>query len=153
MPHALQAAVNQHDIVVYGGTSGGIIAAIQATRSERSVILVSPTPYLGGLTTSGLSWTDLGGDAILGGPRRDFHTRVYHHYQKPEAWKWEERAKFGKQGQGAPALNPKSQLASVFGPSVTTAIFNDLLMEPGVTVVTAGLDLKNGLVMDGKRFR
>ena len=70
------AAETQHDIVVYGGTSGGIIAAIEAAKSERSVVLVSPTAYLGGLTTSGLGWTDLGSDAILGGLSRDFYTRV-----------------------------------------------------------------------------
>ena len=149
----LCAAESQHDIIVYGGTSGGIIAALQAAKSERSVVLVSPTPYLGGLTTSGLGWTDLGSDSILGGLSRDFYTRVYHHYVKPEAWKWEERAKFGNQGQGAPALNPKSQLASVFEPSVATAVFNDMLKEHGVTVVTARLDLKNGVVMDGKRIQ
>lgn len=149
----LYSADGSYDIVVYGGTSGGIIAAIQAAKSERSVVLVSPTPYLGGLTTSGLGWTDLGSDAILGGLSRDFYTRVYHHYEKPEAWKWEERGKFGNQGQGAPALNPKNQLASVFEPSVTTAVFNAMLKEQGVTVVTARLDLKNGVVMDGKRIQ
>lgn len=149
----LCAAEKPHDIVVYGGTSGGIIAAVQAAKSKRSVVLVSPTPSLGGLTTSGLGWTDLGSDAILGGLSRDFYTRVYHHYEKADAWKWEERAKFGNQGQGAPALNPKSQLASVFEPSVATAVFKDMLKEHGVTVVTARLDLKNGVVMDGKRIQ
>jgi hypothetical protein len=149
----IYAAETQHDIVVYGGTSGGIIAAIQAAKSERSVVLVSPTAYLGGLTTSGLGWTDLGSDAILGGLSRDFYIRVYHHYQKPEVWKWEERAKFANKGQGPPALNPVTQLASVFESSVATAIFNDMLKEHGVTVVTARLDLKNGVVMDGKRIQ
>lgn len=52
-----------------------------------------------------------------------------------------------------PALNPKSQLASVFEPSVTTAIFNEMLKEHGITVVTARLDLKNGVAMDGKRIQ
>ncbi len=148
----LFSAETQHDIVIYGGTSGGIIAAIQAVKSERSVILVSPTPYLGGLTTSGLGWTDLGSDSILGGLSRDFYTRVFHHYEKPDAWKWEERAKFGNQGQGSPALNPKSKLASVFEPSVATAVFDAMLKEHGVTVVTARLDLKNGVVMDSARI-
>jgi hypothetical protein len=149
----LCAAEKQHDIVVYGGTSGGIIAAVQAAKSQRSVVLVSPTSYLGGLTTSGLGWTDLGSDAILGGLSREFYTRVYHFYQKPDAWKWEERAKFGNKGQGPPALNPESQLASVFEPSVATAVFNAMLKEHSVTVVTARLDLKNGVIMDGKRIQ
>lgn len=81
----LCAAEKQHDIIVYGGTSGGIIAALQAAKSEHSVVLVSPTAYLGGLTTSGLGWTELGSDAILGGLSREFYTRVYQHYQKPDA--------------------------------------------------------------------
>ncbi|MGB6223662.1 FAD-dependent oxidoreductase [Haloferula sp.] len=149
----LFSAEKQHDIVVYGGTSGGIIAAIQAAKSERSVVLVSPTAYLGGLTTSGLGWTDLGSDAILGGLSREFYTRVYQHYQNDEAWRWEKRAQFGNKGQGAPALNPKTRLASVFEPSVATAIFDDMLEEHGVTVVTARLDLKNGVVMEGKRIQ
>lgn len=147
------AAESQHDIVVYGGTSGGIIAAIQAAKSERSVVLVSPTPYLGGLTTSGLGWTDLGNVSILGGLSRDFYTRIYHHYQKADSWKWEERAEFGNKGQGAPALNPKTELASVFEPSVATAVFDAMLKEHGINVVTARLDLKNGVVMDGQRIQ
>jgi hypothetical protein len=149
----LCAAETQHDIVVYGGTSGGIIAAIQAAKMERSVVLVSPTPYLGGLTTSALGWTDLGSDSILGGLSRDFYTRIYQHYQKAGAWNWEKRSKFANKGQGPPALNPKTQLASVFEPSVATAVFNDMLKGRGVTVVTGRLDLKNGVIMDGKRIQ
>jgi hypothetical protein len=149
----LCSAGKPHDIVVYGGTSGGIIAAIQAAKSERSVVLVSPTPYLGGLTTSGLGWTDLGSDSILGGLSRDFYTRVYHHYQNDDAWKWEKRLEYGNQGQGQAALNPKTKLASVFEPSVATAVFDAMLKEHGVTVVTARLDLKNGVIMDGKRIQ
>jgi hypothetical protein len=149
----LSAAEKAHDIVVYGGTSGGIIAAIHAAKSQRSVVLVSPTPYLGGLTTSGLGWTDLGSDAILGGLSRDFYTRVFRHYQKNAAWTWEPRANYANQGQGQPALNPETELASVFEPSVATAIFDDMLKENGVTVVTARLDLKNGVVRNGKRIQ
>ena len=149
----LRAAEKPHDIVVYGGTSGGIIAAIQAAKLQRSVVLVSPTAYLGGLTTSGLGWTDLGSDTILGGLSRGFYTRVFEYYEKPGAWKWEERAKFKNEGQGVPGLNPKTRLASVFEPSVATAVFQSMLKEHGIQVVIARLDLKSGVVMDGKRIR
>jgi hypothetical protein len=149
----LYAAEKPHDIVVYGGTSGGIIAAVQAAKSKHSVVLISPTSALGGLTTSGLGFIDLGRNTILGGLSRDFHTRLYHYYQRPEAWKWEEGAKFGNKGQGMPAFIAEAKLASVFEPSVATAVFNDMLKEIGVTVVTARLDLKNGVVMVGKRIQ
>ena len=148
----LHAAEKSPHIVVYGGTSGGIIAAIQAAKSKRSVVLVSPTAYLGGLTTSGLGWTDLGSDSILGGLSREFYTRLYHHYENGDAWDWEERAKFKNEGQGVPGLNPKTKLASVFEPSAATAVFQSMLKEHGVQVVTARLDLKNGVVMEGKRI-
>jgi FAD dependent oxidoreductase len=149
----IAAAEAQRDIVVYGGTSGGIVAAIQASKSGRSVVLVSPTTYLGGLTTSGLGFTDLGSQAILGGLSRDFYTRVFEHYEKPTAWKWEKRENYGNKGQGQDALNSKTRLASVFEPSVATTVFQGMLKEQGVTVVTARLDLKNGVVMEGGRIQ
>ena len=46
----VSAAEDPHDIVIYGGNSGGIVAAVQATRSGHSVILISPTEKLGGLS-------------------------------------------------------------------------------------------------------
>lgn len=153
LAHTLRATDKPYDLVVYGGTSGGIIAAIQAAKSQRSVVLVSPTTYLGGLTTSGLGWTELGSDSILGGLSREFYQRLYAHYEKPAAWKWEDQSKFKNEGQGVPALNPKTRLASVFEPSAATAVFHAMLKEDGIKVVTARLDLKDGVVMDGKRIR
>jgi hypothetical protein len=150
---SISAEETQHDIVIYGGTSGGIIAAIQAKQSGRSVILVSPTSDLGGLTTSGLGWTDIGRDSILGGLSRDFFSRVYQYYQKDEAWKWEKPETCKNLGQGTPDLNEKTGLASVFEPSVATAVFQSMLKENDVKVVTARLDLKNRVVMEGKRIR
>lgn len=142
-----------HDIVVYGGTSGGVIAAVQAAKSGRSVILVSPTKHLGGLTTSGLGWTDLGRDSILGGLSREFYTRLYRHYQDESAWTWEKKSEFKNAGQGVPGLNPKTEIASVFEPSVAERVFKKMLLEQKVEVVTARLDLKNGIKMNGKRIQ
>ena len=46
------------DVVVYGGTSAAVIAAVEVAQSGKSVILVSPDVHLGGLTAGGLGWTD-----------------------------------------------------------------------------------------------
>src|ERR1700693_2853289 len=46
------------DVVVYGGTAGGVIAAVSAARMGLSVALVEPSHHLGGMTTGGLSATD-----------------------------------------------------------------------------------------------
>jgi len=56
----------KHDVVVYGGTSSGVIAAVQAKRMGKSVILVCPDKHLGGLSSGGLGWTDTGNKAVIG---------------------------------------------------------------------------------------
>ena len=139
-------------MVVYGGTSGGVVAAVQASRSGKSVVLVSPTAHLGGLTTSGLGWTDLGNTAILGGISREFYHRLYLHYQQGSAWNWQGRESFGNAGQGGPALNATLEIASVFEPKVAEAVFNQLLAEEDVTLVTGRLDLDDGVVMGGSKI-
>lgn len=146
------AAPVSYDIVVYGGTSGGVVAAVQAAKSGRSVALISPTPHLGGLTTSGLGWTDLGESAILGGLSREFYHRVYLHYQNDAAWTWQTRASFGNAGQGGPAFNATTEIASVFEPKVAESVFQSMLTEQSVVVVTGRLDLDDGVVLDQGRI-
>ena len=86
-------AANSHkaDVVVYGDASGGVTAAVQAARMGKKVILVSPYGHLGGLTSSGLGWTDIGNNAILGGLSREFYHGVYKHYQNDAAWNHQAR--------------------------------------------------------------
>ena len=55
------------DIVIYGGTSAAVIAAVQAKKMGKSVIVVSPENHLGGLTAGGLGWTDTGNKEVIGG--------------------------------------------------------------------------------------
>ena len=75
-----------HDIVVYGGTSAGISAAVQAERMGNSIVVVSPDLHLGGLSSGGLGWTDSGRKEAIGGLARDFYRRIKAHYDRPEAW-------------------------------------------------------------------
>ena len=49
-----QGQNSSYDLVIYGGTSGGVAAAIQISRMGKSVILIEPSNHLGGLTTGGL---------------------------------------------------------------------------------------------------
>lgn len=48
-----------YDVVVYGGTPGGVIAAISAYRSGATVVLLEQKRHVGGMVTSGLN-TDEG---------------------------------------------------------------------------------------------
>ncbi len=146
------AKTHEADIVVYVDTSGGVTAAIQAAKMGKSVILISPYGHPGGMTISGLGWTDLGNIKILGGLSRGFYHRLYKHYQKDEAWTWEKKSEFKNKGQGAPALDPETELASTFEPSVAEKVFREMLSEHKVQVIDGRLDLNKKAEMDGKRI-
>ncbi len=60
------------DICIYGATSGGVIAAVQAARMGKQVILLEPGRHLGGMTSGGLGWVDHGVIGSVGGLARDF---------------------------------------------------------------------------------
>ncbi len=148
----LSAADHKADVVVYGDASGGVTAAVQAAKMGKSVILVSQYGHLGGLTSSGLGWSDIGNDSILGGLSRDFYHAAYLHYQKDESWNFEKRDTFPQMAQGTPAFNPKNELASVFEPKIAENIFDAMAKEAGVKIINGRLNLKKGVVMDGKRI-
>ena len=147
------AAKHRADGGVYGDASGGVTAAIQASRMGKNVILVSQYGHLGGLTSSGLGWTDLGSDAILGGLSREFYHKVYLRYTDDAAWDHVPRSEFKnlRQGKGE-ALNSETRLASVFEPSVAEAVFDAMIEETGVKIIPGRLDLKKGVRKDGKRI-
>ena len=68
------------DLVVYGGTSSGVMAAYSAAREGLRVVLLEPGAHLGGMVTGGLSCTDLGHYGIIGGYVRDFYLKAAVHY-------------------------------------------------------------------------
>ena len=144
--------VHQTDVVVYGDASGGVTAAVQAARMDKKVILVSQYGHLGGMTSSGLGWTDIGNTSILGGLSREFYHRIYQHYQNDAAWVHELRSSFSNKGQGTPALNPKTELASTFEPKVAEAVFDTLVKEAGVKVIKGRLAFDQGVSKSATRI-
>lgn len=145
-------AVLEADVVVYGDASGGVIAAVAAKQQGKEVVLVSQYGHLGGLTSSGLGWTDLGNPKILGGLSRAFYHRLYLHYQADSAWVHQAREKYPNKGQGTSAFDGQTQLASVFEPKVAEAVFDQMVKEAGVTIVYGRLDLEDGVIKQGKRI-
>ena len=87
-------ATETYDVVIYGGTSAGVVAAVEAKRMGKSVVLVSPDTHLGGMTSGGLGWTDSGNTSLIGGLARDFYHRVWRYYQDDIAWRWQDRQSF-----------------------------------------------------------
>lgn len=78
-----------YDVCVYGGSSAGIIAAYTAKKAGKSVLLVEPGNYLGGLTSGGLGATDIGNKYAVTGLGKDFYRRIGTYYQKFEQWTFE----------------------------------------------------------------
>jgi flavin-dependent dehydrogenase len=137
-----------YDIVVYGGTSAGVAAAVQAARMGTSVVLIEPGRHLGGMTSGGLGATDIGNKKAIGGLAREFYRRIKKHYADDASWKYEKRSAFK-----GPGHDPHDDAAWTFEPHVAEKVFNDLVREHRVPVVLGQrLDLKKGVVRDGRRL-
>lgn len=149
----LCAAPRQADVLIYGCTSGAITAAIQVKKMGKSVQLVCPETHLGGLTAGGLGWTDSGNKAVIGGLSREFYQRVWNHYEKPGAWRWQKREEFGNKGQGTPALDTAGRTMWIFEPHVADDVYEQWVKEFKIPIVrNAMLDRENGVKKQGDRI-
>ena len=77
------------DVCVYGGTSAGVIAAYTAQKLGKKAILIEPGRHLGGMSSGGLGYTDIGNKYAITGLARDFYRRIGQHYGKFEQWTFE----------------------------------------------------------------
>ncbi|MGF7037612.1 FAD-dependent oxidoreductase [Mucilaginibacter lappiensis] len=111
IPHAQaqKESIIEADVCVYGGTSAGVIAAYTAKKMGKKVILIEPGKHLGGMTSGGLGYTDIGNKYVVTGLARDFYRRIGEHYQKFEQW--------------------------IFEPKVAEGIFNDYVKMAGFNVL------------------
>ena len=121
-----KSALNsEYDVVIYGGTSAGVIAAIQATKLGKRALLIESGTHLDGLTSGGLGATDIGNKIAIGGLSREFYQRVNRHY------------------------NPDSDTLDAmwtFEPHVAEKIFKEWIVDAGVEVIyKERLDLINGV--------
>ena len=141
-----------YDVVVYGATSAGVVAAVQAARMGKTVVVAGPDVHLGGLSSAGLGFTDTGDKAVIGGLAREFYHRIWRHYQRPEAWKWQRRDEYGNRGQGTPAIDGANRTMWIFEPHVAEQVFEDLVAEHGIAVHRdEWLDRERGVAMrDGR---
>ena len=136
-----------YGLVVYGATPAGITAAIAAAREGASVILIEPGKHIGGMVAGGLSSTDTGNPATIGGIAREFFTRADAKYQDPE--KTATPFKFWK-----------------VEPHVAEKTFHEMIQEAGLKVVMnqplrsaahegnrlAAITTQDGVTYRGKMF-
>jgi hypothetical protein len=140
------------DVIIYGGTSGAITAAVEVIQSGKSVIVVSPDKHLGGLTSGGLGYTDTGNKSVIGGLSREFYHRVWLHYNDSAAWVWQKHSEYGNKGQGTVAMDGENRTMWIFEPHVAEQVFEDFVAENNITIYRdEWLDRENGVVKtDGK---
>lgn len=146
------------DIIIYGGTSAAITAAVQAKRMGKSVIVVSPDTHLGGLSSGGLGFTDTGNKEVIGGLSREFYQRIYNHYQKPQNWQWQKREEYGNKGQGTPAIDGNARTMWIFEPHAAEQVFEDFVKENDIVIYRdiwldrspKGIEKKNGNILSFK---
>lgn len=122
------AAARSADIVIYGCTSAGVIAAVEARRLDRSVLLVCRDAYVGGMTTNGLGWSDTGNHRAIGGLSLEFYRRVKRHYDDPAAWN------IAKRPAKAPNFIDDGAMWQ-FEPKVAERIYEDWLKDARVPVI------------------
>lgn len=141
------------DVCVYGGTSAAVIAAVQAKKMGKSVVIVCPDKHLGGLSSGGLGWTDTGNKAVIGGLSREFYHRIWKHYEEPAACQWQKKNEYGNKGQGTPAIDGGQRTMWIFEPHVAEKVFEDFVKEYAIPVHRdEWLDRNRGVIKNGSRI-
>jgi hypothetical protein len=143
---AAEPTAKEVDVVIYGGTSAGVMAAVQVRRMGKSCVLIEPGRHLGGLSSSGLGRTDADDTTVIGGLAREFYQRVKTHYDHEQSWTHEDRRRYK-------AYKPDANAMFYFEPHVAERLFDQLMKEGGVEVVRGErLDLEKGVVMSDGRI-
>ena len=142
------------DLVIYGGTSAGVAAAVQAKRMGKTVVVVGPDRHLGGLSSGGLGWTDSGNNEVVGGLAREFYRRIWMHYNTEAAWTWQKKSEYGNRGQGSNAADDTQKTMWIFEPHVAEAVFEAWVKENAIRVDrnewldrAKGVEIKKGRIV------
>jgi hypothetical protein len=117
----------EYDVVVYGGTSAGVIAAVTAKKMGKSVVVIEDHEHLGGMSSSGLGWTDHGNAKAIQGAAREFYRRLGTKYNKEIAWQHE--------------------------PHVAEEVFLEMMSEYNIPfLLNERLDLQGGVTISNNRI-
>ena len=132
-----ETAPIQAEVVVYGGTPGGVMAAVAAARHGDTVALVDLNQHVGGVVSGGLCESDVGDPKTLGGFAVEFFGRVLKHYEET----------YGENSPQVKACNHGWR----FEPHVAEKIFNEMIDEqkPRITVYH-GYRYQSCTVADGR---
>lgn len=119
--------LTEYDVVIYGGTSAGVIAAVTAKKMGKSVVVIEDHEHLGGMSSSGLGLTDYGKEKIIQGAAREFYRMLGTKYNKEIAWQHE--------------------------PHIAEQVFMEMMSKYDIPfMLNERLDLQDGVVMNKNRI-
>ncbi len=126
-----------YDICVYGESASGVVAAIQAARMDKDVVLVSKNTHVGGLATSGLTATDINKHLTIGGIAAEFYGRVWDYYLQDSVWRNQTREEFMESTlkRTYRGRNEAREIQWVYESGVAEGIMKDMLEEAGVDIM------------------
>ncbi|MEQ8337454.1 MAG: FAD-dependent oxidoreductase, partial [Cyclobacteriaceae bacterium] len=129
---------SKYEVVVVGGTPGGVASAITAARLGHKVALIESHKHLGGMTASGLGKSDVEQKEFIGGLFREFTSKVLDHY-KEKFGATSEEVKLCREGY-------------YFEPSVAELVLNQMISDTKrITVLTHHMLKDAG--MEGKSIK
>lgn len=134
----------KYDVVIYGGTSSGISAAIQCSRMNKTVLLIEPTNRIGGLTTGGLGATDIGSKIAIGGISREFYQNIKKYYDNPENWTRQDKADYSESRN----RDQNDDAMWTFEPSVALQVYKEMIKNESIDLVYNKRLLRNGGVKE-----
>ncbi len=147
----VQAQAQSYDLVIYGATSGGIAAAIEADRQGKSVLLIEPGDRMGGLTTGGLGQTDIGNKSAIGGLSREFYENIKTYYDNPANWRWQKQSEYRDGGQTRTSVGESAMWT--FEPSAALAVYQKMISVTEIKIVyNEFLDRERGVLMNGEKI-
>lgn len=140
-----------YDVVIYGGTSAGISAAIQCSRMGKTVLLIEPTNRIGGLTTGGLGQTDIGKKYVIGGIAREFYQNIGKYYEDPKNWKWQDREEYMNSRHSRTTKGEDAMWT--FEPLAALKVYEKMMDSENIVLVyNQRLERENGVKMEGSKI-
>ncbi|MGV8093951.1 MAG: FAD-dependent oxidoreductase [Mangrovibacterium sp.] len=137
----------EYDLVIYGGTSAGVAAAVQAARMNKSVIIIEPgtKQQLGGLTSGGLGRTDFGNKKVIGGISLEFYKEINKYYLNGSNWIWQTRDEYFKNQTYHPgATNAEEESMWFFEPSVAREVFQNWIINYNIRILYGERIIREG---------
>lgn len=121
--HSANGSHREADLIIVGGTPGGIMTAIAAARRGCSAIILERTVHVGGLPANGLGATDISTRGVAAGLFKEFTSRLRDHYS----------ATYGPDSEQVKICSDGYH----FEPSVAERLLLEMLAEcPSITLLT-----------------